>query len=219
MPLTQLDAFMLPCVLGDVGIPWTGLHVFEPFDAGDDAFGAFIARQRVAYQALAPEVAAMLADVDQRLTRNGLPPPPRPSNFEQYVIWNDVVILTMTTSVGPKDPERALTEVGRSVGELAQDLAIREVVVRLQEIAPTNEALRAVGGQYEARSIPRLQWLDKLQAFSRVPDSARPSAQRFAILARRVVELELVGIRPHDCEGIVNAIGAEIANLRGVLGG
>jgi hypothetical protein len=219
MALSQLDAFMIPLIINDLGTAMAGMHVLAPFDASDGVLGADVAKQRAAYRATGPAVGQMVVDVEERLARSSLPPPPRPNTYAEYVLWSDAVIAAITSVVGPQDPAGALAALGRCVGELAQELGIREVVVRLQQVAPTNEALRAIAAQYAALSLKRVDWLDKLQLFATLPIIARSSAQRFAVISRRVVELEMVGVRPHDCEGIVNQIGAEIANLRGVLGG
>jgi hypothetical protein len=214
MALMQLDAFMTPLI----GIPFLGMQALEPFDTRDGELGVRIARQRGAYQANGPAVAEMIADVEERLLRSGLPTPPRPNTSEEYVLWSDVVVFATTTVTGPQAPEGALVALGRCVGELAQGLAISESVVRLRQVAPTNDVLRAIAEHYSTRTLKRVEWLDKMQRFPTLPAAARPGAHQLAATAQRVVKLEREHIRQGDFEAILNEIGAAVANLRAALG-
>jgi hypothetical protein len=91
------------------------------------------------------------------------------------------------------EPEGALAALGRCVGELAQELAIREVIVRLQKVAPPN-------------------WLDKVQRFPAQPSIARPGAERFATIAQEMVKRELDSARRSS-----PSLNAQIANIRDLL--
>ena len=189
MPLTRADAFLIPLLAGEVGIPMAGTHFLNALGAAEGALGDRAARYRDAYRQSGAAVGAQVVDVEARLVRSGLAPPPRPDSYALYVRWSDEAVRLVADATGPMVPEGVLGALGRVVGELMQTVATHTAVLDLREVAPHHPMLLAYHEQLAARTATHVERLPKIAQLPAFPPELAPHAARLAAQGRVVAML------------------------------
>jgi hypothetical protein len=206
MPLAVADAFLVPLLVSEIGIPMIGMRILSTFPPSDA-----VTAQASAFRAQGAEVGRLIQDVERLLARSGLDVPPRPDTFEDYLRWADAAVAGVARATGPETPAGAVAAVGRCLGESMQTLALRIVVLGLG------------GGEHDGRLAARyaehLARLDQLARFPTLPQDLRPIVERLAATARVVAAVEEGADRLAFLKVIYSRLAEGVRALRWMVGG
>jgi hypothetical protein len=221
MTLPIIDAFLIPLLASEVGIPMAGVQLLTALDA-PPAFAPTIAGQIAAYRVHGPAVGQQIVEIEEMLARNRLPVPPRPDSYDDYLRWCDATVKAVAGATGPTDPAGAVAALARSLGELVQTLALHIVVVTLRQGAPDLAALRDEDERLTRRYAEQLTRLEKMAQFPTLPEAARPHAEQLAAMARLAPTLDAKTSGAAHLSGlklVYGRLGAATGELRAALGG
>jgi hypothetical protein len=190
MALTLLDAFLIPLLGAEIGIPMMGVQLLEGLGPVEEPLRAHVAAQVAAYRGTGPQVATQIAEVERLLAKHGLAVPTRPNTYVEYVQWSDATVHTIALATGAETAEGAVAAVGRSAGELGSALAVRIVISGLREHAPSNAKLVADDEHLAKLCADGVKRVDGMSKFSTLPAVARPYAEQLGTFARMIPVLD-----------------------------
>lgn len=186
--LTLLDAFMIPLICTDVGIPIAGFKMLSSLGPVQGPLAPRVEKYIDIYRRSGgPFVAQQISDVEGRLTKYGLAIPPLPQGtIEQYGEWYFAIVKTVADAAGPKSPEGALVLLGDRLGQVMLTLALHVVFISLRVIDPQHEVLRSDEEWSRRRLYENIKVLAKVVEVEQadLPPSARAYAVELANQAR-----------------------------------
>lgn len=186
--LTLLDAFMIPLICTDVGIPIAGFKMLSSLGTVQGQLAARVEKYADIYRRSGgPFVEQQIQDVEGRLTKYGLAIPPLPQGtIEQYGEWYFAIVKTVADAAGPKSPEGALVLLGDRLGQVMLMLALHIVFLSLRVTDPQHEVLRSDEEWSRRRLYENIKVLVKVVEVEQadLPPGARPYAVELAGQAR-----------------------------------
>ena len=186
--LTPLDAFMIPLMCTDVGIPISGFKMLSSLVPLQGPLATRVEKYTEIYRRSGgPFVAQQISDIEGRLTKYGLAIPPLPQRtIEEYGEWYFAIVKTVADAAGPKGPEAALVSLAARLGQLMLTLALHIVFLSLRASDPIHEVLRSDEEWSRRRlygDIKQLVGGVELEQ-ANLPPNARPYAVELANQAR-----------------------------------
>lgn len=184
MRLSLANAFAVPLLCGEVGIPFIGMEMISHVGHADQALQERIADQRRAYRDKSDQVAMRILDVERILQRSELVAPSRPSSYVEYTAWGDAACHAVLEATGPHVAEGALAAFGRALVDVLLPINLGAMILQLRAVAPDHEELRACDEHLLERLTSGTEHLGRMSKFSTLPNVARVDAEQLAGWAR-----------------------------------
>ena len=190
MTVTLSDAFALPLLCSELGIPMAGMELVHSLGPADAALTQRIGAQRDVFMGNRVVMLAQFDAVDAALESSQLPVPTRPDSYAQYLEWSNGIIKSLSPVATPDTPQGALGGLGRCVGDVLNSLGVRIVVLYLLEVAPAHAKLLAHAEQMAKSLIELVTRLDGMSRFAGLPEPVKPHAANLATMARAAVVVD-----------------------------
>lgn len=225
MSLTNQDAFQIPLICNDIGFSVGALAMLDSLGEVQEPLAGPVAKFSHYYRHWGPGVGQQISDVEGRLSKYGLAVPPCWHDVGSYAEWYLAIIKTLRDTTRPDPGMGALVSLGHSLGLLTRLIALYFVILRLEVIAPQNEAVRFRAGR---RREDFLRFVNEIAAAANqadLPAAVRPIADELVLLAlsgQKVAEAPSPA-DPADqatsLEKIYKNITARTQAIPGALGG
>jgi hypothetical protein len=137
--MNALEAFHLGFALGQVGIPFHGMDILNDAGRGADPKGPLaelVRSDAAALRARNPETIDGVMRAEAFLLKNGLPAPPRPHTFEDFVRWEKGALETASTALDPGSPAAVALDVGGAIGDLRAALTLGCMAGTILDLVP-----------------------------------------------------------------------------------
>lgn len=190
MPVTPADGLVIMLTLGEVGLPMGQMELVHSLVAG--ATGELRERLTAQGNAIMSDrdvILGKLDDIDARLRRSGLPEPTRPDSYPQYMLWAQAIQQLVADATGPSTVEGGCAALGRTLGDLIQNISMQIVVRFLLEVAPEHARLKALDQQLAATRSGAATQVQAMSKYPTVLDALRAPAEKIAVIGRALETL------------------------------